>query len=131
MIQQFKSVFTIDKSTAIPQTTKHIDEPIPKLTIREKGVEKLLQDINPSKASGPDEIPNRILKECASQITPSLTVIFQKSIDTGTLPEDWLNANIACVYKTGDKHAAENYRSVPLTSVPCKLLEHIVYKHIM
>jgi hypothetical protein len=39
---------------------------------------------------GPDEIPNRILKECASQITPSLTVIFQKSIDTGTLPEDWL-----------------------------------------
>ena len=99
MIQQVKSVFTIDKSTAIPQTTKHIDEPIPKLTIREKGVEKLLQDINPSKASGPDGIPNRILKECASQITPSLTVISQKSIDTGTLPEDWLNANIACVYK--------------------------------
>ena len=131
LIQQFKSVFTIDKSTAIPQTTKHIDEPILKLTIRENGVDKLLQDINPSKASGPDEIPNRILKECASQITPSLTVIFQKSIDTGTLPEDWLNANISCVYKKGDKHAAENYRSVSLTSVPCKLLEHIICKHIM
>jgi hypothetical protein len=41
---------------------------------RENGVDKLLQDINPSKASGPDEIPNRILKECASQIAPSLTV---------------------------------------------------------
>jgi hypothetical protein len=68
LTQQFKSVFTIDKSTAISQTTKHIDEPIPKLTIRENGVEKLLQDINPSKASGPDGIPNRILKECASQI---------------------------------------------------------------
>ena len=41
-----------------------------------------------------------------------------------------------CVQKRGDKHAAENYRSVPLTSVPltsvpCKLSEHIVYKHIM
>ena len=76
LIQQFKSIFTIDKSTAIPQTTKHIDEPIPKLTIRENGVEKLLQDINPSKASGPDGIPNCILKECASQIAPSLTVFF-------------------------------------------------------
>jgi hypothetical protein len=86
----------------------------------------LLQDINPSKASGPDGIPNRILKECASQIAPSLTVIFQKSIDTGTLPEDWLNANISCVYKKGDKHAAENYRPVSLTSVPCKPLEHII-----
>jgi hypothetical protein len=52
----------------------HIDEPIPKFIIRENGVEKLLQDINPSKASGPDGIPNRILKECASQIAPSLTV---------------------------------------------------------
>jgi hypothetical protein len=54
LIQQFKSFFTIDKSTAIPQTTKHIDKTIPKFTIRENGVEKLLQDINPSKASGPD-----------------------------------------------------------------------------
>ena len=126
LIQQFKSVFTIDKSTAIPQTTKHIDEPIPKLNIRENGVDKLLQDMNLSKASGPDGIPNRILKECASQITPSLTVIFQKSIDTGTLPEDWLNTSKSCVYKKGDKHAAENYRPVSLTSVPCKLLEHII-----
>ena len=131
LIQQFKSIFTIDKSTAIPQTTKHIDEPIPKLTIRENGVEKLPQDINPSKASGPDGIPNYILKECASQIAPSLTVIFQKSIDTGTLPEDWLSASISCVYKKRDTHAAENYRPVSLTSVPCKLLEHIICKHIM
>jgi hypothetical protein len=88
------------QSKDIPQTTKHIDESIPKLTIRENGVEKLLQDINLSKASGPDGIHNCILKECANQITPSLTVIFQKSIDTGTLPEDWLNVNIRCVYKT-------------------------------
>jgi hypothetical protein len=76
------------------QTTKHIDESTPRLTIRENGAEILLQDIHLSKASGPDGITNRILKECASQITPSLAVIFQKSIDTGTLPEDWLNANI-------------------------------------
>ena len=83
----------------MPQTAKYIDQPIPKFTIRENGAEKLLQDINPSKASGPDGIPNRILKECARQIAPNLTVIFQTSIDTGTLPEDWINANISCVYK--------------------------------
>jgi hypothetical protein len=45
--------------------------------------------------------------------------------------EDWLNANISCVYKKGDTHAAENYRPVSLTSVPCKLLEHIICKYIM
>jgi hypothetical protein len=46
------------------------------------GVEKLLQDINPSKASEPEGIPNRILKECASQIAPSLTVILCRNQST-------------------------------------------------
>ena len=77
LIQQFKSVFTIDKNTTIPDTTKHIEETIPNLIITEKGLEKLLKDVNPSKAARLDGFPNRILKECASQITPGLTAIFQ------------------------------------------------------
>ena len=63
------------------------------------------------------------------QIAPGLTKLFQKSLDTEELPEDWLNANISCVFKKGDKHAAENCRPVSLTSVPCKILEHIICKH--
>jgi hypothetical protein len=33
-----------------------------------------------------------------------MTKIFQKSIDCGELPGDWLNANVAPVYKMGDVH---------------------------
>ena len=94
-------------------------------------MEKLLRNINPSKASGPDNIPNRILKQCAKQLAPSLAIIFQSSIDTGVLPKDWLNANISSIYKKGDKHSAENYRPISLTSVPCNLLEHIIYRNMM
>ena len=42
----------------------------------------------------------------------------------------WLSANIAPVFKKGDVHAAENYRPVSLTCVSCKILEHIICKHI-
>jgi hypothetical protein len=46
------------------------------------------------------------------QLAPELTSIYQKFIDTGTLPRDWLNANVSCIIKKGDKHAPENYRPV-------------------
>ena len=36
-------------------------------------VTKELKAINPSKAYGPDQIPGRLLKECTSEIAPSLT----------------------------------------------------------
>lgn len=51
---------------------------MPNIVINKQGVEKLLQDVNPNKASGPDAIPAKILKECASSIAPVLTKIFQK-----------------------------------------------------
>ena len=129
---QFKSVFTkLDPNSQIPPLKKRSTSNISKLDITSEGVHKLLKNVNPSKAMGPDGIPNTVLKTCAEELAPSISAIFQKSIDTGTLPEDWLSANIAPVFKKGDVHAAENYRPVSLTCVSCKLLEHIICKHIL
>ena len=86
--------------------------------------------LNPAKAPGPDNIPNQVLKTFADQIASALCSIYQKSLDTGTLPADWLEANISCVFKKGDSHQPENYRPISLTSVPCKILEHIICHHI-
>ena len=44
-------------------------------------------------------ISNMILKTCAKQLAPGLTSTFQLSIDTGELPEDWMNANVSLVFK--------------------------------
>ena len=41
------------------------------------------------------------------------------------------NANVSPVFKKGSKHEAVNYRPVSLTCVLCKLLEHIICKHIL
>ena len=60
-----------------------------------------------------------------------MATIFQASFDTGKLPKDWLNANLAPVYKKEDVHLPENYRPVSLTCVSCKLLQHIICKHIL
>ena len=72
----------------------------------------------------------RILKTCADAIAPALTCIYRRSLQTGQLPADWWSANISAVFKKGDRNKAENYRPVSLTSVACKLLEHIICRHL-
>ena len=93
---QFKSVFTIDDDSDHLPTMSHPKYPnIENITISIEGVEKLLDNINIHKASGPDKIPNIILKTCSNEISPALANIFQQSLDTGTLPNDWKNSNIS------------------------------------
>ena len=101
------------------------------IKVSENGVCSLLQKLNPKKAIGPDMVPTVILKEYATVLAPIFQVIFQQSLDTGQVPDDWKKANIAAIFKKGDKHLPSNYRPVSLTCVTCKVLEHIVFRSIM
>ena len=57
--------------------------------------------------------------------------IFQLSIDAKKPPKDRLSANVSPVFKKGDIHVLEKYRPFPPPCVSCKLLEHIICKHIL
>ena len=65
------------------------------------GNQLLLENIVPGKAPGPDALPTYIFKYCASKIAPILQVLYTQSLSTGTLPGDWLTANILSAYKKG------------------------------
>ena len=84
---------------------------MPKFEITVQGVTKLLEGLNGGKASGPDELPNLILKNAANDISPFLKIIFDQSLQTGKLPDDWVEANVAPVFKKGDRHSPANYRA--------------------
>jgi hypothetical protein len=45
---------------------------------------------------------------------PILTIIFQKSLQTGCIPTDWKHANVAPAYKKGEKYNTANYRPISL-----------------
>lgn len=60
-----------------------------------------------------------------------LTIIFNKSVKSGTVPRSWKNGKIVPLHKSGDKQVFSNYRPISLTPHSCKLLEHIIYKHIV
>ena len=131
LVEQFQSVFTKVTDSVIPNVLNRTIPKMDDIVIDNKGVEKLLSNLKTSKAVGPDCIPNLVLKTCAVELSAGLSTIFQCSIDTGTLPSDWRDANISPVFKKGDRHLAENYRPVSLTSISCKLLEHILCSRIL
>ena len=74
---------------------------------------------------------NLLLKNAAKEISPFLKDIFEHSIQSGRLPDEWVEANVAPVFKKGDRHTASNYRLISLTCVCAKLFKHIICKNIM
>jgi len=125
----FASVFTHENLDTIPSPTKRLQS-MPDIEITTPGVLKLLANIDVRKSTGPDELSPRILKESCNEIAPILTYIFNQSLATGIVPEDWLLANIFALHKKGPKEQPENYRPISLTSICSKIMEHIVHSSI-
>ncbi|MEG7525297.1 MAG: reverse transcriptase domain-containing protein, partial [Chromatiales bacterium] len=69
--------------------------------------------------------------ELAQELAPILTYIFRRSLALGEVPSDWCIAHVTPIYKKGQKYEAENYRPVSLTSIVCKLMEHVLVSNLM
>ena len=76
-------------------------------------------------------IPARLLKECSEELSPLLTIIFSKSLKTGTVPDDWKSANVSAIFKKGQRYDPANYRPVSLTCLCCKILEHVIVSNVL
>ncbi|KAL8589391.1 hypothetical protein ACOMHN_021543 [Nucella lapillus] len=78
---QFKSVFTEEDLSHMPDKGDSPYQAMDDLTVTDKDVQTLLRNLQPNKATGPDSIPAFILKSAADEITPILTKMFQHSLD--------------------------------------------------
>ena len=130
--QQYKSVFTVEDRSSMPTKGHSNAEPMADINITTNGVEKLLNTLNPRKAVGPDQVSTWMLKNFSSQLAPVLKALFTQSLESGDvgLPTDWKSANVSATFKKGERSTPSNYRPVSLTSVTCKMLEHIIASNI-
>ena len=90
--RQFQSAFTREADSDPPSKGASPFSSMGEITVDLKGVAKLLDGLNVHKAHGPDGLNARVLKECRTQISPILALIYNESLAQGNVPDDWRHA---------------------------------------
>ena len=92
---------------------------------------KAIEEVKPHAASGPDEIPIQILKNCKLQVAVPIHMIWKHSLNNGVVPFCYKESIITPIHKKDSKVDPKCYRPVALTSHIIKIFERIVREKIV
>ena len=110
------------------QATGHRCEvpPLFRATINQKQVTEKIGSIQVKKSAGPDNVNPKLLKLAGNVIVPSLTRLYQHSLEDETVFSQWKSARVTPIHKGDDEIDPANYRPISLLSIPSKILESVV-----
>ncbi len=80
---------------------------------------------------GPDGIPPAFYKLLAIELAKPLSIIFEVSFQSGSVPDIWLTAIVLPIFKKGSVSDPNNYRPISLTCVACKIMETVIAKSLL
>ena len=89
-----------------------------------------LRQTRASKATGPDGISSRLLRDCADQLCQVVCYIFDLSLRMERVPAMWKTSCVVPVPKTLCPKEPNHFRPVALTSHLMKALERIILNHL-
>ena len=91
-------------------------------------VQHILSKLDINKALGSDGVSPHLLRNCAQEVAPILTTIFQYCLKKGKWPQIWKVARIVPVHKKEAKSLPKNYRPISLLPIQAKIFEEIIIK---
>lgn len=127
----FTSVFTKSTAAVTPQRDNRDFFPMESIVVNFAGITKLIEKLQLSSSCGDGEIIAKFLKNTIVYSSVFLSYLFTQSIDCSTLRSDWTVGKVVPLFKSGNTHSPLNYKAISLTSIPCKLLEHVIYSSLV
>jgi hypothetical protein len=94
--------------------------------VTEERAERILTGLRTDSATGPDNLPTRILKECAKQLAKPFSTLAKRILKEGRWPEAWMIHWIVPLHKRNNVFLAGNYRGVHLTAQLSKAMERLL-----
>lgn len=134
LARHFSSIYTApsDSSTTpydvAPRILRHEDCAV-KFT--EYDIFELTKTMKSSFNATPDNIPPYFYNKFGIFLAEPLKLIYERSLTDGTVPQAFRHSIVTPIFKKGSKSSVSNYRPISQGTIACKILEKLVYKHIL
>ena len=111
----------IDQLTVIESMSRPIEE---------QELDQALRNTQLGKSPGPDGILPEIPVNGGCRLRAFLLVLFNICWVTEIISLDWIDANIAILFKKGDRSHCGNYRDISLLSAVGKVLADVILQRL-
>ena len=115
---------TVDDSQAqLPQYIAPSHNTLNDIIINQEDVLKAIKDLDINKASGPDLINPKLIKEGKNELAYPYTRLFNLSIASQKIPDSYKKSNVTPIYKKDSRTKPNNYRPISQNNIQGKLME--------
>ena len=104
-----------DSGISLPVFPSRTNLKLHNISVTPKMMKKVITNLDLSKASGPDCIPEVVLKNCDPELSYILAELFNKCLKESCFLDCWKVSSVVPVFKNvGERSTAKNYRLVSL-----------------
>ena len=90
----------------------------------------MLKEVNSKKSAGPDQIPARLIKDCAYELALPIAQLINVILETSIIPNNFKIGRVSEIYKSGEKSQLNNYRPITVLPIISKIMERCVYNQL-
>ena len=92
---------------------------------------KELSRLKVTKASGPDGITARRLKDAAPVVAKPTTYLVNLTISTGLIPPEWKDVRVTPIFKSGARNDVNNYRPISVLPPVSRIMERVIQVQLL